>query len=102
MGCVRIYDEDDVTWELEYDYTPYNPGRTYGPAEFCYPPEGGEIEPDYVRRDGVVCCWDEVPDDIMHQLKDAAWEAEDAKALGADKEDDAYAHWRDREMEIEQ
>lgn len=29
---------------VEYSMTPYDPGNTYGPAENCYPPEGGEIE----------------------------------------------------------
>ena len=35
--------------DLEFDvvvdsYTSYDPGRTSGPPEDCYPPEGGEIE----------------------------------------------------------
>jgi len=35
-------DETEVT--VEYSITPYDPGNTYGPAENCYPPEGGEVE----------------------------------------------------------
>lgn len=35
-------DETEVT--VEYSITPYDSGNTYGPAENCYPPEGGEVE----------------------------------------------------------
>lgn len=34
----------EVPVDIDYTITPYDPGRTYGPPEFCYPPEGGEIE----------------------------------------------------------
>lgn len=29
---------------VEYSQTPYDPGVTSGPAESCYPPEGGDVE----------------------------------------------------------
>jgi hypothetical protein len=35
-------DESEVS--VEYSITPYDPGVTWGPAETCYPPEGGEVE----------------------------------------------------------
>lgn len=33
---------------VEGTATPYDPGRTSGPPEDCYPPEGGEVEIDTV------------------------------------------------------
>lgn len=38
------YLDDDTEISIEYTQTPYDPGRTYGPPEDCYPPEGGEVE----------------------------------------------------------
>jgi hypothetical protein len=35
-------DETEVT--IEYTISPYDPGVSSGPAELCYPPEGGEVE----------------------------------------------------------
>jgi hypothetical protein len=35
-------DETEVT--VEYSISAYDSGNTYGPAENCYPPEGGEVE----------------------------------------------------------
>lgn len=29
---------------IEYALSPYDPGVSYGPAERCYPPEGGELQ----------------------------------------------------------
>lgn len=35
----------DLAFDVIIDsQTPYDPGRTYGPPENCYPPEGGELE----------------------------------------------------------
>ncbi len=34
----------DVEVIVVFDYTPYDAGRTSGPLEDCYPPEGGEAE----------------------------------------------------------
>lgn len=43
--------------EREYDVTasvtPYDPGRTWGDPEKCYPPEGGDIEDLTVKLAGV-------------------------------------------------
>ena len=35
---------DGFDLEVAVDVTPYDPGRTWGPPESCYPPEGGEVE----------------------------------------------------------
>jgi hypothetical protein len=36
--------EDGTEVCVEYTITPYDPGVSSGPAEICYPPEGGEVE----------------------------------------------------------
>jgi hypothetical protein len=36
--------EDETEVSVEYSITPYDPGVSSGPAEICYPPEGGEVE----------------------------------------------------------
>ena len=40
--------EDGMEVTVGYTVTPYDPGRTSGPPEDCYPPEGGEAEIVYV------------------------------------------------------
>jgi hypothetical protein len=35
--------------EIEYEYTPEDPGRTAGPWEHCYPPEPAQVELNEVR-----------------------------------------------------
>jgi len=35
----------DLEFEIEVDsWSAFDPGRTSGPPENCYPPEGGEVE----------------------------------------------------------
>lgn len=36
--------DDETVVTVEYTISPFDPGNTYGPAENCYPPEGGEVE----------------------------------------------------------
>mgnify|MGYP000196209533 FL=1 len=43
VWCPRD-EHGDHEIHLTYTITPYDPGNTYGPAESCYPPEGGEVE----------------------------------------------------------
>lgn len=31
-------------FHVDFSCTPYDPGRSSGPPELCYPPEGGEVE----------------------------------------------------------
>ena len=44
LGCdIPLTEESDATFELVIEGTSsgyYDPGRTYGPPEKCYPPEG--------------------------------------------------------------
>ena len=41
-GEIRGSGDHDLT--VQYFFTPGTPGRTSGPAEACYPPEGPEID----------------------------------------------------------
>jgi hypothetical protein len=34
----------EIVATVQFTTTPYDPGISIGPAEKCYPPEGGEIE----------------------------------------------------------
>ena len=34
----------EVQLEIEFDYTPGDPGNIYGPPERCWPPEPAEVE----------------------------------------------------------
>lgn len=36
--------DDGSVVTVEYTITAYDPGVSSGPAESCYPPEGGEVE----------------------------------------------------------
>jgi hypothetical protein len=40
----RDADDEATTLEVAGTVTAYDPGRTCGPPESCYPPEGGEVE----------------------------------------------------------
>ena len=37
---------------IDYDINPYDPGRTSGPPEDCYPPEGGDVTDLRATLDG--------------------------------------------------
>ncbi|PSJ60793.1 hypothetical protein [Pseudaminobacter soli (ex Li et al. 2025)] len=51
---------DETEVSVEYTISAYDPGNTYGPAESCYPPEGGEVEIIKVFNDaGPVVCTDD-------------------------------------------
>ena len=49
-------DEDGIerTYYIEGLLTPYDPGRSWGPMEDCYPPEGGDMIDFFVTHDGAV------------------------------------------------
>jgi len=42
----------DIETVCSFDYTPYDSGRTSGPPEQCYPPEGGDAELNSVTING--------------------------------------------------
>jgi hypothetical protein len=69
---------EGVLYTFLCDVEPYDPGRTYGPPEKCYPPEGGYATVNEVRNpDG-----SELPHDSwkaagidIKKIEDAAYEA---------------------------
>lgn len=76
-----VYDKDDneTVYRVTCYLTPYDPGRTYGPPEKCYPPEGGECEIEKVELNGVeVKDWEKLGfdngniEDLAHEAADAA------------------------------
>lgn len=44
--------DDEIELEIEYSVSPYDPGCSCGPPEFCDPPSGGEVEELTAYRDG--------------------------------------------------
>ncbi|MCC6480305.1 MAG: hypothetical protein IT552_14000 [Sphingomonadaceae bacterium] len=74
-------DGTDVT--VEYSISAYDPGVCSGPAEACYPPEGGEVEIIKVFNDaGPVKSTD---------AEDEKWSAHIAE--NHDHDDDSYDYW---------
>jgi hypothetical protein len=69
--------EVETVYEIECDLTPYDPGRTYGPPEKCYPPEGGDCEILSVKLLGVeVKDWEKFIDkDMEEAIAERAGEA---------------------------
>lgn len=45
--------DEEIEINVEFTATPFVPAQTYGPAENCYPAEGGEIEITAVFVDGI-------------------------------------------------
>ncbi len=73
--------EEDILYTFVYDVEPYDPGKTSGPPENCYPPEGGFATVYEVRG----------PDGV--EIKEALWES-----LGIDIkkiEELIYEDWAD-------
>lgn len=42
LGFTRD-DDSEVSYDIAAEVVPADPGKTYGPPETCYPPEGGEV-----------------------------------------------------------
>lgn len=55
--------ETETCYDIECEVTPYDPGRTYGPPENCYPPEGGEVEILSIKLNGK-----EVPAELWEKI----------------------------------
>lgn len=74
-------DETEVT--VEYTISAYDPGVSSGPAEICYPPEGGEVEIIKVFNDSGDLKWTDDEDE-----KWSAWIAENHQFDDGDDYDD--------------
>jgi hypothetical protein len=57
LWTVERGEEDAFDVEITYRREAYDPGRFIGPAEHCYPPEGGGVEILSVTRDGQPFDW---------------------------------------------
>ncbi|AII27765.1 hypothetical protein B9J07_12870 [Sinorhizobium sp. LM21] len=73
---------------VEYSITPYDPGVSYGPAESCYPPEGGEVEIVKVFSD-------DAPDLAWTDKEDDDWCARIAETHDHSDYADDPDYWRD-------
>lgn len=62
---VMDFERDDGTEVcVEYTISDYDPGVSSGPAEICYPPEGGEVEIVRVNdAEGNVIKWTDAEDE---------------------------------------
>lgn len=82
------FERDDGTEvTIEYTISDYDPGVSSGPAEICYPPEGGEVEILSSKVGAEIV--DLTDDEIAMIGRD--------HDFSADAEDDGYAYeaWRD-------
>lgn len=61
----------ELTFTIEADVSKYNPGRTYGPPELCYPPEGGEVDITGVRLTDVRYQSGEMTDELKRMFEKA-------------------------------
>ena len=59
--------DDGSTAFIDYTLEPYDPGVSFGPAEICYPPEGGGVNESEATSDGVT----------IIEMTDAEWERAD-------------------------
>ena len=54
MYTVDAKGEDvETIYDIECDLTPYDPGKTWGDPETCYPPEGGDGEILSIKLQGI-------------------------------------------------
>jgi hypothetical protein len=55
--------EDHTEVEVFYHISAYDSGVCSGPAELCYPPEGGEVEITRVMANGEDLKWSDAEDE---------------------------------------
>lgn len=60
----------EVEVTVVYNWTPGSPGRTYGPPEDCYPPEGPEVD-----IEGIFLTEDKTKTDISAKLSKETMES---------------------------
>lgn len=85
-----------VCVELEFEVTVRQvsrgrPGRTYGPPEYCYPPEAAEyeVESEISLTPAQV---DRIREQALDEAAEDDWDPED-------RADRAYDEWKDRRRE---
>lgn len=61
----------ELEFVIEADVSPYDPGRTCGPPESCYPPEGGEVEIAEIRL--AAQQGETLPEGLADELGDALY-----------------------------
>lgn len=90
-------DEEGIDITVWYEVEPYDPGRTSGPPEDCYPPEGGGITDMRVTKAGTD---DEVEitDDERKQIEDHIYLTHDYNERSGYDPDRAYDEMRDDQM----
>jgi hypothetical protein len=92
-GRTHLYEftrDDGTEVCIEYKRTPYDPGNTYGPAENCYPPEGGNVE-DWEVDNGKTVLTEAEAERAQDEL--------DALPFEDDDDYDDYDDWRDSRID---
>ena len=83
--------EDGLEYTVEYRYSGYyDPGRTYGPPENCYPPEGDhEVEIDKIEP--------MPPKWLFEKIEEALMEWSEENDHGDEPDEPEYEHDVDRD-----
>lgn len=108
-----VRDRNGEALEAEYrvvaNFTPGTPGKTYGPPEDCYPPEGPEVEyTEAFEVDGKSerkldskTFFDSLTEDEDSDLQDKL--ILEAEEQGTDQANEAadrkYDEWKDRQLD---
>lgn len=87
-----IRGDDAFEVDVTYSATPIIPAQVCGPAEYCHPAEGGEVEIVSVERDGTAFATTPEEDDLIQRAAEARCE-EDWNGL--DEGPDDYSYWDD-------
>lgn len=80
-------DGNPVEVTVVYSYSPGSPGKTYGPPENCYPPEGPDVD-----IESIFLTDDKTETDISEKLSKKQMESliEQCCEAGEEAEHDAY------------
>jgi hypothetical protein len=80
--------------EIEYEYDPGDPGRTWGPWEYCYPPEPAQVVINSIwtqpRNKGSKNVLDYLSDKEILRLEELAF-------CDAEKDIDDWCDYRDED-----